>query len=469
MNMTPSPWNQVRFLAAKRAALAVVVLAGCAGIGLGKIAAGLSGSRITLVSVALVVIGGLLMRGLRQPAALATLGFALLPLVRQEPAPVDLVLALLVVCVVLVAPQRLSVRPSVALASASFAAVTVLSVNNASDLGRAGRYEATTLYLMATAIALSAIFWSSRAARNCIAAYLIGASASAIAAVLALFLHYPGSHLLLYDPHRIMALFKDPNVFSGFLVPGIAIIVDELAHPRLLQWSFRTKLVILSALGAGLLFAFSRAAYLNGAIAVATVVGVHSLRRGGGRYAARVIVAIGVVGIAAVGLLVATHSTQFLQSRSHLQAYDQQRFATQSEALHSATRPLFGFGPGQVEVNLPLASHSLYARVAYEQGIPGLLTLALLFGLTLVVAMRLASRPSRVGVGGAALLASWLGLLANSAFIDTLHWRHLWIIGGLIWANYAYSTRPEDVDSSLPAISADVRSRTARPSLGRVP
>jgi hypothetical protein len=38
------------------------------------------------------------------------------------------------------------------------------------------------------------------------------------------------------------------------------------------------------------------------------------------------------------------------------------------------------------------------------------------------------------GIGSTALLAAWCGLLANSVFIDTLHWRHLWLLAGLIWA-----------------------------------
>jgi mannose/fructose/N-acetylgalactosamine-specific phosphotransferase system component IIC len=38
------------------------------------------------------------------------------------------------------------------------------------------------------------------------------------------------------------------------------------------------------------------------------------------------------------------------------------------------------------------------------------------------------------GLSSIALLAVWCGLLANSFFVDTLHWRHLWILAGLIWA-----------------------------------
>ena len=39
-----------------------------------------------------------------------------------------------------------------------------------------------------------------------------------------------------------------------------------------------------------------------------------------------------------------------------------------------------------------------------------------------------------VGIGSTALLAAWAGILANSVFVDTLHWRHLWLVAGLIWA-----------------------------------
>jgi hypothetical protein len=45
------------------------------------------------------------------------------------------------------------------------------------------------------------------------------------------------------------------------------------------------------------------------------------------------------------------------------------------------------------------------------------------------------------GIGSAALLAAWCGVLANSLFIDTLHWRHLWLLAALIWAGAALRIR----------------------------
>jgi hypothetical protein len=447
------PW-ELRAPARAGFGVAAVALACVAGAGLGVVGTGMASSRLTLSAVGLlagVILFGL---GLWRLEILAIVGFALLPIVRREPAPVDLAFATLVLAVVITTPARIKISPGVAAALAGFSGVTLLSIANATKLSRAGQYEWTTLYLIAFGICLSVVFSNRGAARGCIEAYIIGAAASSVLGVFALFGSFPSSHLFLYDPHRTMGLFKDPNVFSGFLVPAVAILVDELAEPRLLRWGFRTKVMLLAATAGGLLFAFSRAAWLNGALAIGIVVVVHLIRHGGIRYATRLVGPILVLGAAGYGLLVVTHSTGFLESRSHLQGYDQQRFATQSEALHDATRHLFGFGPGQVEVNLPLASHSLYARVAYEQGVPGLITLGAVFLLTLAAAIHLAGRRTEFAISGAALLGIWVGLTANSFFIDTLHWRHLWIFAGLIWTSFAYlrgneAEKPPPVRSPL--------------------
>jgi hypothetical protein len=61
--------------------------------------------------------------------------------------------------------------------------------------------------------------------------------------------------------------------------------------------------------------------------------------------------------------------------------------------------------------------------------------------LTLGFALRNASfGRDTYGIGSAALLAAWCGLLANSVFVDTLHWRHLWLVAALVWAGTALRT-----------------------------
>ena len=44
---------------------------------------------------------------------------------------------------------------------------------------------------------------------------------------------------------------------------------------------------------------------------------------------------------------------------------------------------------------------------------------------------------STYGIGSAALFGAWCGLLVNSLVVDTLHWRHLWLLAALIWAGLA--------------------------------
>ena len=41
---------------------------------------------------------------------------------------------------------------------------------------------------------------------------------------------------------------------------------------------------------------------------------------------------------------------------------------------------------------------------------------------------------STFGISSVPLLGLWVGLIVNSFFVDTLHWRHLWLVAGLIWA-----------------------------------
>jgi O-antigen ligase len=152
---------------------------------------------------------------------------------------------------------------------------------------------------------------------------------------------------------------------------------------------------------------------------------------------------------AAVGTIRMTGSEEFLAQRSQLQAYDEQRFGAQLFGIEQSMRYPLGIGPGQFEVLSPLSAHSLYVRALAEQGLLGLLTLLalLLVTLSLAVGNVVAGRDT-YGIGSAALLGAWCGLLANSFFVDTLHWRHLWVVAALIWAGSALERSARPVPSA---------------------
>jgi hypothetical protein len=370
-----------------------------------------------------------------RPDVVCVAAFALSCVVRVEPAPTDLLL--ITVALVSLLSGRLSVRlpPSIAMVLPVLLVVEVLSSVNAVQTGRALSYLSISLYLALTAVWLTGAFTDATIARRSLKAYVIAATLSALVAVATLELHLPGYSTLVYADSRAQGLFKDPNVFGPYLVPAAAIVLEEIGRPRLLGWPRRRLFLALAILGAGVIFAYSRAGWVNFAIAAVTVIVVSSARRGGIKAAARTFGAL--LGCALVGfaLLAATGSLTFFSERSKIETYDANRFANQSTGFAKATVHVLGYGPGQAEENLALSTHSSYVRAAYEQGYLGLAALVALLATTLAIAIRSAARDSDLhGLGSAAMLGALLGALFNSAFIDTTHWRHLWLIFALIWA-----------------------------------
>jgi O-antigen ligase len=208
-----------------------------------------------------------------------------------------------------------------------------------------------------------------------------------------------------------------------------------MLHPRLLKARTLTKALLISILTIGVLLSYSRGAWLNLAVGLTVMGAVVALRPGGARRALALI-AVGVLAAgAAATIVVATGSADFLAERARPQTYDSERFSGQRAGLRPAEQYPFGAGPGQFESVAGISAHSTYARAAGEQGFPGLIVLLALLAYTLVCAARnAAAGRSTYGIGSAALLGAWCGLLVNSAFIDTLHWRHLWLLAALIWA-----------------------------------
>jgi hypothetical protein len=165
---------------------------------------------------------------------------------------------------------------------------------------------------------------------------------------------------------------------------------------------------------------------------------VLGLRRGGGRKVVRVALLAGVVTASVIFVLAATGSTGFLFERAHLQEYDSGRFAGQVIGIQSGERYPLGIGPGQFESYASISAHSTYVRAFAEQGLPGLIVFAA-FAVSILAAAignAVAGRET-YGIGSAALLGALCGIFVNSAVIDTLHWRHFWIVVALIWAGWA--------------------------------
>ena len=373
--------------------------------------------------------------------AAVALGIGLLGVVLVDPAPADGALCVVMAVALVTGRFRLAAAPRAAVAIvAVLAALNVMSSVQVADAERAAGVFAITLYLAAFALWLPGYVTSEGRARLILEAYLFAAVSSALLGMLALAGLVPGAAVLT-EGGRARALFQDPNVFGPFLVPAAVIVAEELVRPRLLRLSGVAKALMLAVLVLGVLFSYSRGAWLNLAVAL-TVLGAVLAVRGGARQVLALL-AVGLVGSSVVaGTVVATGSADFLAERARPQTYDTTRFAGQRAGLEPAWEYPFGAGPGQFEAIAGISAHSTYARAVGEQGFLGVLVLGALLGFTLGAALRNAvRRRDTFGIGAAALAAAWCGLLANSAFIDTLHWRHLWLVAGLIWAGTMLGAR----------------------------
>jgi O-antigen ligase len=381
--------------------------------------------------VALVAILALALA--RYHAAVA-LGLVLLAVQAVEPAPSDGVFAVVLAVAFATGRFRLRAAPRpIVVILTIFGALNVMAAVQVADVRRAALFFSITLFLALFGLWMPGYVVSPPRARLVLRGYLAAAVLSSCVGVAALFHVIPGYDLLT-ESDRARALFQDPNVFGPFMIPAALILVEEIIRPRVLSARLPTKALLLGILLAGVLFSYSRGAWLN-LVLGGIVLGVVLSLRGGPRTAlALVAIALSVVAVG-VGVVVATGSADFIAVRARPQTYDTERFSGQRAGLAPAEEYPFGAGPGQFESVAGISAHSIYARAVGEEGILGVIALLAFLGTTLLMAARNAvAGRGTYGIGSAALLGAWCGLLANSAFIDTLHWRHMWILAGLIWA-----------------------------------
>jgi O-antigen ligase len=372
----------------------------------------------------------------RYEAAVA-LGLGLLGIQAIEPAPPDAVLAIVIVVAAITGRFDLTRVPLAVLGSiGALVFLNLLSAMDAVDPPRAAFFFSITLYLAVFAIWLADFVRSERRARIVVLAYLFTATISALLGVLALIIPLPGAEQLVYADSRAQALFKDPNVLGPFMVPIILILLEETLSPRLLHMRRPLKLLLLLILLSGLLLAFSRAAWLNMVLGGLIAVGMIAVRRGGLRRVAFMI-PIGAIAIVAGAFVIGVSGSETLleQRSSGLQGYDEDRFSAQEAGIQVGEEHPLGIGPGQFDPVVGYAAHSTFVRVFAEQGLLGVVALVALLITTLVFAIRNAFLGQHTyGIGSAALLGAWCGMLLNSFFVDTLHWRHFWLVAALIWA-----------------------------------
>lgn len=403
-----------------------------------NIPAGLAGTRARPAAAA--------PRSLVHTLALGLVWFAVASsaIVFSEPAPTDLltIAALVVLPVVGLAVFRppLIVVGGVLLAICAAGFIATL---NSSDTLRAATHMAISLYLALAAVVLGAFVARNPQvhARLLLQAHLAGALLAALTGIAGYFDLIPYARDLFTKFDRASGTFKDPNVFGPYLVPAIVYTLHVWLNRPLGRGLIAAAL--LAVLSLGLLLSFSRGAWAGAGIAVLIYLYVSfvTTRRGLDRLR---ILALVLAGAAAL-VLVLIAALQFdqveklLAERANLaQTYDigpEGRFGGHEKAFGVLFDNAFGIGALEFPQRYHHEDvHNVYLSMYLNAGWVGGSLHLLLVLVTMFVGLRHALRRTPTQgyfiIAFAALVATFLqGLL-----IDTDHWRHLYLLLGMVWA-----------------------------------
>ena len=383
--------------------------------------------------------------------AIVWLTVALGFLVIAEPAPVDALTIGLFVLLPIVG--LVDAKPSLAAGFAIWlliASSAAISCALARDTAEATMHQAVSWYLYGACF-LFAIFVAKKPeahTRLILNAYLTASIAAAVLGVVGYLDLVPGAFDLLTRYGRATGSFKDPNVFGPFLIPGL-ITALHLWQVRPLA---RGILPLLAAaiITLAILFSFSRGAWAATAVALAIYGYVYlaSAERNLDRIKLASLV---LVGTAALGLILAVSMqsdgvAKLLEERASLtQPYDEGvegRFGGQGKAFGLILENPFGIGAQAfTHYYHHEEAHNVYLSMLMNAGWAGGLLYFLLCAGTLVYGFQHALKTTKTQPLFLIFYAALAGNILEGYLIDSDHWRHFYLLMGVVWGLMASDRR----------------------------
>ena len=434
-----------------RAATVFVAVTGAwiVGAALAVIGGRLVGLERLLLGVAMIALPlGLSLRTNRGFDRIVFFALLIFGVVHLEPAPVDGLLAVLVAVGVLQGRLDLNRMWSglpVVVSVGVMLALSLIAGMGADAPLLSLRYNIITIYCVTIMGFVRMYCVSTEAVDRIIRGYVIGGVVAVVAVLVAPLGLSFGIDIL--EGGRARGFTQDANVFGPFLVIGMFLAIDQIRRRDLSTRARRlfTAAVLISAIG--IFLTFSRAAWGN-AVLTTLVYLVLAGRTFSRRERVRAVGFLVAISFLLVVSTVATGQVELLSERAaFIQSYDNERFAAQSEGIMFGLNNPLGIGPGMTDFGERFAPHNSYIRAFGETGLVGFLALiAVYWSVIYPVARRVRISSRYLGVSSQVLVAIMVGQLANGFLIDTLHWRHFWLLLGLLWVQHD-RLRGRDVDS----------------------
>jgi hypothetical protein len=364
-----------------------------------------------------------------------------------EPSPHDALMGVLAVAC-FVAGVRLERHVALLfLLLLVFNVAGLMSLLNVPSQEQTLQFAATSVYL-----ALAAVMYACLFARNTMprlvalrAAYVLTATVIAAAGIAGYFSLFPHAHDLFATYDRALGGFKDPNVFGPFLIwPALVVIERMLARRIRLIDVLITGILLL-----GLLLSFSRGAWFHFAVSCLIMM-VLAMITAPTDHARLRIFAMSTIAIATLAACVIialsfdSISAMFQERAQLIQSYDVGsggRFRLQELALSSLLQFPNGMGPFAFSnAHDGTQQHNVYLQAFLVYGWVGGMTYLTLLAATFWTALRSLFVRTPWQPYLICAFAAFVGEVLEGFVIDTDHWRHFFLLLGMIWGLGAATT-----------------------------
>ncbi|MBW8300816.1 MAG: O-antigen ligase family protein [Hydrogenophaga sp.] len=372
-------------------------------------------------------------------SAMVACGVFLSGFVMSEPAPYELLMVVqIAVWFLLGLKISRAVAPLLAFLL-TFNVGGILSLTVMKDLGTGPMYLAVSTFLALTSVFYAAIIEDRhQRLRLIFQAWVAAAIVTALLGILGYFHAFPGAEAFtLYD--RAKGAFQDPNVFGPFLIAPALYLMHGLLTGKLSSAPLRVAGLLVIALGVFL--SFSRAAWALFLFSAIALVFILLLKERTGAFRLKILLlSLAAVVLLVIAVVIALQFEQvrnlFLDRTTLVKDYDGGhlgRFARHRIGFLMMMENPLGIGPMVFSEIFPEDEHNIWLKSLTTYGWLGFLCYVAMMGWTLSIGFRflLRDRPWQPY-----LMIAWIVIVGHVIIgnvIDTDHWRHFYLLLGIVW------------------------------------
>ena len=276
--------------------------------------------------------------------------------------------------------------------------------------------------------------WGRRHVETFMTVYIVSCVIASILGTIGFVLQ---TELLTWDG-RAKGLIDDPNMYGSFLIPAVLFCAYFLFRPRTSKLLVTGAMLILLL---GILLSFSRIAVVAVFFCLVAYVFFHNRRRPRRLFLmAGGIVVAGIALFAVASLTSGEFTEKLLDRLTFAKSYDlgeEGRYGRYLLVLPMILQNPLGVGVLQLEKIFPEPIHNIWLSSFVNYGwLAGFSWITLVIASVVVSIRNYMQTKSEITI---TLLLSLAGIVMCASLHEGEHWRHMWLLFGLVWGVNAFN------------------------------